>query len=481
MEIPILNGIYVDSSPNVRTSYPRNLIPVPKPNGASKGHLKPADGIVTFGAGGPGAGRGGINWLGTLYRVMGTKLCSVNASGNVTVLGDVGGSGQASLDYSFDRLGVASNGSLWYWTTGSKFIQVTDPNIGKVLDVIWMAGYFITTDGTSIVVTNLNDPTTVSPLAYGSAEGDANPIKALDELREELYAFTRYSIQVFQNVGTNGQSGGTGQVFPFQVIDSAIVPKGIIGTHTYTSIGDTFVFLGSGRDEAPAIYMMLQGDTLKVSTQEIDIILKGYSEATLAQCLMEVQVDENMQLVYLHLPDQTLVYDTITSKTLGAPVWVTLGSSVIGPGTYRGRNMVWCYDQWNCEDPSSSALGVMNDTVSTHYGNTIGWDFGTTMLYNDGNDSIVLELELVALPGRVPLGVNPTVWTSYSTDGEVWSQERPTSAGAQGQRHKRLAWRKNGRIRHYRVQKFRGTSDAHLPVLKLEARFEPLNTRPGNG
>jgi hypothetical protein len=46
MQIPILNGIYTDSTPELRTSYPVNLVPVPKQSGISNGFLRPGDGIV---------------------------------------------------------------------------------------------------------------------------------------------------------------------------------------------------------------------------------------------------------------------------------------------------------------------------------------------------------------------------------------------------------------------------------------------------
>ena len=61
MQIPILNGIFTDNSPDIRTKYPLNLIPVPQASGISNGYLKPADGIVSNGTG-PGTDRGGINW-----------------------------------------------------------------------------------------------------------------------------------------------------------------------------------------------------------------------------------------------------------------------------------------------------------------------------------------------------------------------------------------------------------------------------------
>lgn len=471
MQIPVMNGIYADESADFRTSYPRNMIPVPKDQGISKGYLRPAYGVEQVGTG-PGIGRGGINWKGELYRVLGTKLVRIDASGNVTVLGDVGGSGPVTMDYSFDRLMVASGGALYYWD-GSALTKVTDPDLGTVVDLKWIAGYTMTTDGTSLIVTELNDPTSVNPLKYGSAESDPDPIMAIDELRNEAYAIGRYTIEVFQNVG--------GQFFPFQVIEGAQIPKGAIGTHAYCSIGNTFVFLGSGRGEAPAVYAMVPGDTQKLSTREIDRILQGYSEEQLSRAVIECIVEGSHQFVFIHLPDQCLVYDTMASKDVGEHVWFPLDSGVGSKSTYRARDFVWCYDQWNCDDPTSSAIGVLTDEVSTHYGQTIGWEFGTQILYNAGNGAIIHELELACLPGRVPLGADPVVWTSYSLDGETWSREVPTSAGKQGERTKRIAWRRQGKMLNWRIQKFRGTSDAHLAVARLEAAIEPLFTRPRNG
>lgn len=469
MQVPILNGIYTDQAPDFRTSLPRNLIPVPKDTGIAKGYLRPADGIVAF-ATGPGADRGGITWQGSCYRVMGTKLVRVDVGGTTTALGDVGAGGHVSLDYSFDRLGIASGGRLYYWD-GSSLSQVIDPDLGVVVDAHWIAGYWLTTDGTSLVVTELNDPYAVNPLKYGSAESDPDPVVAVSELRNEAYAFGRFTIEVFQNVG--------GDLFPFQRIEGAQVPRGVIGTHAYAEFLNTFAFVGSGRNEAPAVYLMVPGDTSKLSTREIDQTLLEYTEDELAALVLEARVDKGHQHLYLHLPDQTLVFDAAASKVVGEPVWFTLTSSITGRATYRARGLVWCYDKWLAGDPTSGNVGELVNTAATHYGATTGWDFGTLMLYNEGNGAIVHELELVSLPGRVPLGKDPTVWTSYSLDGQTWSQERGTQAGKQGERLKRIAWRKQGKFDSYRVQRFRGTSDAHLTMARLEVKLEPLFTRPG--
>lgn len=464
-QVSILSGIYTDGgSPDFRSSYPRNLIPVVKPQGISSGYLRPAEGIEQVGTG-PGVDRGGINWNGTLYRVMGQSLVSVSAAGVVTVLGDVGTGGPVTMDYSFDRLGIASGGRLYYWS-GSALTQVTDADLGAVLDVLWIAGYFITTDGQSLVQTDLADPASINPLHYGSAETDPDRVQAVDELRNELYAFGRYTVEVYQN------GGGTG--FVFQRVDGAQVAKGILGTHTYTKLGDTFMFMGSGRGEAPSVYQMVPGNVQKISTREVDTILLEYTEDELAGAVIETRVDRAHQLVLIHLPDRCLVYDTIGSQAQGEPVWFTLDSGMADRSTYRARHLVWCYDQWNVGDPTSAALGRLVSNVSTHYGQTIGWDFGTQILYNEGNGAIVHELELVCLSGRVALGADPVIWTQYSLDGETWSQERPARVGKQGERNKRIAWRTQGKMNHWRVQRFRGTSDAHLSIARLEAQIEPL-------
>jgi hypothetical protein len=443
------------------------MVPVPKQQGISEGYLRPADGLVKDGDG-PGLDRGGINWNGTLFRVMGDRLVSIDAYGTVLDIGSVGNDGNdVTLDYSFDRLAIASSGSLFYWN-GTTLLRVTDADLGYVVDFVWVDGYFMTTDGASLIVTELNDPTKVNPLKYGSSEADPDSVKGLLKLRNEVYALNRYTVEVFQNVG--------GDLFPFERIEGAQLMRGAIGTHAACILVESLAFLGGGRNEAPAIWLGSNGTTGKLSTREIEQILGGYTETQLSTAVLETKVSNGHQLLYVHLPDQTLVYDAAASQVVSEPVWFTLTSSIIGLGQYRARNFVWCYDQWNCGDPTSTNFGHVVNDISSHYGDVNGWEFGTTIIYNEGRGAIFHELELVALTGRVAsLSTDPTIWTSYTLDGMTWSQERPRSAGKQGERLKRLNWLQQGFMRNWRLQKFRGTSDAHISVARLEAKVEGMN------
>lgn len=465
MQIPILNGIYTDEAPDFRTSYPRNLIPVPKDTGISKGYLRPADGLVKFGDA-IGVDRGGFRWRDVYYRVFDSKLVSIDINGFSTIIGDVGGTNQCSFTYSFDYLAIASNNNLFLYD-GTTLTQVVDPDLGTVIDVVWIDGYFMTTDGTSLVITELDDPFSVNPLKYGSSEASPDSIKGLLTLRNEVYALNRYTIEVFDNVGSSG--------FPFQRVIGAMMERGVVGTHASSIFLEAVAFVGSGYNEAVAVWIGNNSTTAKISTREIDQILLEYSDDVLENIIMESITDKGHRLLYIHLPNQTLVYDGAASQVVGSPVWFTLTSSIVGKGKYLARNFVRAYGKWFCGHPISAIHGYLTDDISSHYDETIGWDFGTTIVYNEGRGAIFHELELVALTGRVPLGENPTVWTQYSKDGITWSMEKPIQAGKQGQRNKRLSWLSQGNMQNFRMQRFRGTSDTHLTISRLEARVEPLN------
>jgi hypothetical protein len=468
MQIQILNGIYADTTPELRTAYPVNMVPVPKKSGISNGFLRPGDGIVSNGTG-PGIDRGGINWNGVCYRVMGTKLVSVASNGAVTVLGYVGGptTELVTMDYSFELLAIASGGRLYFWDpVAATLTQNTDPDLGVVLDVAWVDGYFMTTDGEFLIVTELTDPLQVNPLKYGSSEVDPDPVVALIKLRNEIYALNSNTIEVFDNVG--------GELFPFARIDGAQIQKGCLGTQACCVYLERLAFLGGGRNEAPGIYIGAAATTQKISTQEIDNLLLTYTEAQLVTTKLEARNDKNHQHLYVHLPDRTIVYDASASEALGDQVWFTITSTVVGFSQYRARNLVWCYDKWLVGDPQSSAIGYLVQDTGHHWGQQVRWEFGTIIAYNEGNGAIFNRLELVSLTGSVALGTSPQISTSYSVNGLAWSQDKSVAVGTIGDTAKRIAWFQQGHMRNWRIQRFRGDSDAHISFIHLEAQIEAL-------
>ena len=192
---------------------------------------------------------------------------------------------------------------------------------------------------------------------YGSAEASPDPVNGLLKLRNEIYALNRYSIEVFDNVGTSG--------FPFQRVASAIIDRGCIGTHASCVFLQSIAFLGGGLNEAPAIWLGNNATTVKVSTREVEQVLQEFTEEELNQVIVEVKVDKGHQHLYIHLPDRTLVYDAPTSSIMGAPVWFTLSSCLSGNKQYRAKNFVYCYNKWLSGDPTSYKHGELVDNISS--------------------------------------------------------------------------------------------------------------------
>jgi hypothetical protein len=462
MRIPILSGIYTDAGGNVRADYPLNYLPIPGSNGVSDGFMRPADGIVQK-ITGPGKCRGGIVWNGVQYRVLGTKLCSVTAS-TVTELGDIPGSGLVSIDYSFERLSI-SNGSALYYFDGATVTQVTDADLGQCVDHIFLDGYTVSTDGEFVVVSELQDPTSFNPLKYGSSELDPDDVVALRRPRRELHVVNRFTIEVFANVG--------GSFFPFSRIKGAQIMKGAVGTHACCEFLDAVAFVGSGRNESVGVYIGANSQTVKISTREIDKVLAGMTDAQLAQAVLQARVGNGQEILYLHVGNKSFAYEAAMSRAVREPAWVELQSGFT-PAMYKACTPVWFNGEWWVGHPETNQVGVLSEDVSTHWGEAVPWEFSTAMVFNENKGGLVHDLELVALPGRCALGANPMISASYSLDGRTFSQQKPIRAGKIGDSLKRLVWWGAGMFKQYRIQRFSGTSDAHLTVLRLDANIEPL-------
>lgn len=467
MQIPIVNGIYTDVKGDFRTSFPRNMVPVPQKSGINLGYLRPAPGIVELTPAAPGIDRGAFNWNGVHYRVLGNSLCRLAEDGSVTVIGNVGNDDMpVKFDNSFTHLAIASAGGLYLYD-GTTLAQNTDVDLSTVVDFTWVAGYFMTTDGVSLIVTELNNPFAVDPFKYGSSEVDPDPIKAIVRLGSEPHALNRHTIEAFTNVG--------GDAFPFQRIDGAQVSRGVVGTHACCKFLDRIAFVGGGKKEAISIWLALNGQSERIADREIDLILEGYSEETLSHCVLCARVQKGTELLELRLPDQTLVYDAIASATFKVPVWFVLTSGLDDPGQYRATFPVWVYNRWNVGDPQAARVGYLTDASGNHWGDVVRWDFGTSFLYAEGRSGVVHELELVMNTGNAALGVDSTVWSSYTVDGKSWSQELPAMVGRRGDTLARLVWLQNGIMGHFRAQRFRGTSDAHTSFVQLRAEIEALS------
>lgn len=461
MQVPLLSGVLAGPAAEFIQSFPINLEPVAVPsesgNGISRGQFRAPAGAHQIGTG-PGSDRGGIVWNNRMFRVMGSKLVEISAAGSVIVIGDVGDDGnRCALDYSFDRLIIGSNGNLFYFD-GTTLVQVTDEDLGTCVDAIWIDGYTMSTDGQYVVVTELNDPTSVKPLKYGSAESDPDDITGLIRYRDEAYVLGRNTIELFKNVGGSG--------FPFQTVKGGVIPFGCVGPRAKCLFGDGFAFVGSDRGGSLNVYAGGQGVAQPFGNRALCQALQSVADC---KCIELEQRSYGGEIrLLIHLPGETWVFLVNASKGFGEPVWFRLQ----GPdGAYNARNAT----EWSGRlivGGDNGEIAELTETESAVFGIEHEWQFDAGMLYNQGLGAIVDSAELVGLPGR---GTGKgSVFMSMTRDGESFSPERAITIEP-GQRSKRLQWRPHARMGNYIGFRFRGVGAALPAIAALEVKARPLS------
>lgn len=482
MQIPLSSGSYTDVGAEFRTSYPHNLVPVMKSTGISKMFLRAAEGLTRFDVGAPaliGSDRGGINWQGTCYRVIGTNFVSVSAAGAVTVLGSLPDDGNpVAITYGYPNQGIAivSAKSLWFYTiekpTGGTnptptLQQCTDPNVGEPIDVLWFGGYFVMSDGTYSYVTQLANQFTINSQLYGSDSNSPEPLNGHLKFRNELYLCNRYTIAVFDN------TGGTG--YPFTENVGATIQKGVIGPFAKCITSQGFAFLGGAQGETPSVWLSVGlGIATKIAAREVEMVIAQYTETDLYGATLEYRAEKEQQFIYLHLPDYTLVYDVAGSQAAQMPIWFFLDSSLDGSGAWRAWHPVYCYGKFLMGDKVDQRVGFIDSTTATQYGTDARWQFDTIFAYNQAHGFVVNSMELIGTYGRAALGEQDTMSMQYTNDGLVWSAPRFISMGVQGQTRKRAQWRPKHFFRNFRGYRFAGNNAAPVSFAALEVSGEPL-------
>lgn len=461
--IPLLSGIAGTETGEFVKDYPLNLEPIIVDSEISRGQLRAASGAIQRGTG-SGRDRGGIFWGGALYRVSGAVFGRVGADGSWNpVVGIDDTADRCIFDYSFDRLGVVSNGKLYYYSPsiipGDGFTQVLDPDLGTVIDMIWIDGYFMTTDGTYVVVTELSDSFSVKPLKYGSAEEDPDPITGLIKYREEAYVIGRFTTQVFENIGGNG--------FPFVDRKGAGFPFGCVGPAAKALFGDGFAFVGSARNEGLNVFAAGQGTAQTIGCRELCDALDALPDPSVVE--VEARNSRAERRLFVHLPTETWVFLLNASTLAGEPIWYRMRTDASG---YRCRNAVDAYGETWVGDTQSGTFGTLTNDDARHFGIEPPWQFECGLLYNASLGAILHSVELVGLPGR---GGDGAVFLSMTRDGETFGAERSVRLLA-GNRSRRLAWRPHQRIGNYLGLRFRGTGASLPGIASCEAKLVGLSS-----
>jgi len=400
--------------------------------------------------------RGAHEMNGVPYFVIGSKLYSMSSSYALTDHGQIAGSGRVSMaDNGTQLLLLVPGGNGYIYNhVADTFAQITDADFtanGNPQQVVFIDGFFcLTTDTKKFIVSALNDGLSYNALDFGTAESDPDEIVAPIVFKNQLFIGGSQTIEAFQNIG--------GADFPFQRT-GLFLSKGISSPFSIQSIQDTFVFVGAGTNESPAIWALNGNNVAKISTTAIDKELSALTEAQILDIYSWAYAEKGAYFVGFALPGTTLVYDTISKR------WHERKSFVDGSlGAYRVNALVRAYNQLWAGDLVDGRIGLLGQNVYTEYDTEIRRTIVTQPFQNNMDSFVLPELELTVESGvGNSSAVNPKVGLERSVDGKIWSDARYRSIGKVGEYNRRVIWNRNGRASRFELFRFT-ISDPVKPV-----------------
>lgn len=400
--------------------------------------------------------RGAHEMNGVPYFVIDGKLYSMSSSYALTDHGQIAGTGRVSMADNGTQLLVlvpGGNGYVYNHVTDT-FVQITDSDFtanGNPQQVVFIDGFFcLTTDSKKFIVSALNDGTNYNALDFGTAESDPDDIVAPVVFRNQLFIGGSQTIEAFQNIG--------GADFPFQRT-GLFLQKGIISPFSIQTLQDTFVFIGAGQNESPAIWTLSGNNVQKISTTAIDKELSALTQDQIDDIYSWAYAEKGAYFVGFALPGGTFVYDNISKR------WHERKSFLDGSlGAYRVTALVRAYNKVWAGDLADGRIGLLDQETYTEYGENIRRTIVTQPFQNNMESFVVPELELTVESGVGNAdSVDPQVGLERSTDAKVWSDMRLRSVGKVGEYNRRVIWNRNGRASRFELFRFT-ISDPVKPV-----------------
>lgn len=492
--LPIANGFYTsDSLPvsaqNCVNWYPHiNELPAlnqeilfgtPGITNGIEFSDEPCRGIITF---------GDTLYPDKVYFVNGNNLYSWDGTSPDVVyivptpVGGILGTGLVSMAISQSQLMIVVPGEdgyiveKGYGGSPDTVVLITDGDFkanGYPQAVVFVDGYFVcpTDEGGKFIISALNDGLSWNALDFGTAESSPDEAVSAVVVRNQLFIVGSNTTEQFPNV-----PNGAG--FPFQR-SGLFLSRGALTPLSVVACDDTFMMIGGGKNESPAVWALDGNSLVKKSTSAIDTILQQLADVDNNTINAWTYAQAGHYFVGFGLPNTTIVYDLTTDR------WHERSSRIYEGGVYtnvpyRVQGFALLRQILVASDNIDGRIGVASLDSYTEYDMEIVRTFTTQPFQNNMQPFFVPKLELTVESGVGLLdddqptnAVNPSVQLQISRDGgKTWGETRTRLIGAMGEYNTRAVWRRNGRCARFDVYRFVMSDPVKPVVIQLTAQVE---------
>lgn len=476
MKTPILGSAYVARSVNAADNRMVNLYPEIVPEGGKEAaFLQRAPGLRLLATVGTGPIRGLNSFNGNLYVVSGDSLYKVDATYAVTLLGVVSGSSApVSMANNGTQLFVACNGpSFVYNSSTLVFGAITDPDFPGALTVSYLDGYFVFIEPSSqrVWVTALNDPTSIDPLDFASAEGDPDGLISSIVDHSQVWLFGTSSVEVWYNSGNAD--------FPLQRIEGAFNEIGCAATFSVAKLDNSLYWLGQDARGQGIIYRANGYTGQRISTHAVEWQIQQYADMSDAVAYTYQQDGHSFYVLNFPSANATWVYDVSTQAWHERAGWIN-GQFV----RHRGNCQTFFNQTITVGDYQNGNIYAFDMEVYADYDRVQKW-LRTWRALPTGQNNLkrtvqhTLQLDCETGVGLVSgQGSDPQVMLRWSDDaGHTWSNEHWSGMGAIGQYGRRVFWRRLGMTTKLRdrVYEASGTDPVKVTIVGAELLLNGTN------
>lgn len=411
------------------------------------------------------------------YVVNGDKLYRHNEDDTMDALGTITGdrTTRVSMADNGTQLFImvpGGDGFIFDESAGTPFQQITDPDFtanGAPQLVVYIDGYFLlTTDSKKFIVSALNDGLSYDALLFATAEADPDDIVAPIVHNNQLFIGGSETIEVFQNIGGSG--------FPFQRVQGFVMPAGIKAPFSVVQAPvskarpeGTFLFIGGGANDQPAVMSFTGSGVEVVSTDGVDAILESFTADEISDVFSWSYSQGGARFVGFNLPSTTIVFD------LDSGLWHERKSQIIDTtGTrvlrWRVNSLVVAYGKVLVGDSEDGRSGELGLDFFAEYDEPIKRVVAIPTLSNLGGSFKIPSLEITMESGVGDFEtVDPQIRLSVSKDAKRFGSEISRSIGKIGEFTKRIIWRRLGRFPRMAILRFTMSAKVKPVIIKLEA------------
>ena len=461
-KVPFLGGAYEGRSSNVA---PQTCINYFYESGEDWEALVTTPGSTVFNNSFSGPVRGGIEYNGKAYFVIGPTLYEFDSVGNGVAMGTLNTTtGQVSMAHNGARDGANQQIMILDGTTGHIFDNTTKA-LSPITDTDMVAssicafydGYFVYTQDNSdrFWITSLYDGTTIDSADFFTAEGDPDEVSSIVVDQRQVFVFGTKTTELWYNSGDLDQT--------LQRFQGGYFQHGCAAAYSAQRFDNTVAWLSENERGNAQVMRFEGGNPVVMSTPEVNYQLSQYT--TISDATAYVYQDEGHEFYVLTFPTEgaTWVYDAKEQA------WHQRAHSINGvfPNRERYSCHVFAFNKHLVGDFENGTIYQLDTSVGTIDGARIErertappWAIQEARLRVSS-----VQLDMDEGIGNSNDANDADFWLSYSKDGgNHFSPEHAQSAGDEGEYANRVVWRRLGHARNW-IFRLR-TFTPHSHVLK---------------